>query len=148
MTAALSNGTYKFVCLMAGEPAKYSAAQQVSGDSVPGAPQPVVRVTEEDLAAPMAAYRRYADGLLGVLDGQVRAVRNDLGSGNIEAAKKDWVPAILTWNRIGAAYGSFKDYGDAIAGLPHRLPDEIDDPDFKACAAWNMGCGMVSRRPR
>lgn len=139
MTAALSNGTYKFVCLMAGEPAKYSAAQQVSGDSVPGAPQPVVRVTEEDLAAPMAAYRRYADGLLGVLDGQVRAVRNDLGSGNIEAAKKDWVPAILTWNRIGAAYGSFKDYGDAIAGLPHGLPDGVDDPDFKGLRRLEYG---------
>ncbi|TDZ41779.1 Ferrous iron permease EfeU [Mycobacteroides franklinii] len=139
MTAALSNGTYKFVCLMAGEPAKYSAAQQVSGESVPGAPQPVVRVTEEDLKPPMEAYQRYADDLLGVLGGQVRTVRNDLGSGNIDAAKKDWVPAILTWNRIGAAYGSFKDYGDAIAGLPHGLPDGVNDPDFKGLRRLEYG---------
>ncbi|OHT82381.1 iron uptake transporter permease EfeU [Mycobacteroides saopaulense] len=139
LTATLSDGTYKFVCLMAGEPARYSATQQVSGKSVPGAPQPVVRVTEDDLTAPMASYQRYADNLLGVLGAQARVLRGDLVSGNAEAAKKDWLPTILTWNRIGAAYGSFKDYGDAIAGLPHGLPEGVNDPDFKGLRRLEYG---------
>ncbi len=139
ITATLSDGTYKFACLMAGEPAKYSAAQQVSGKSVPGAPQPVVRVTEDDLKPPMEAYQRYAEGLLGVLSTQARAARADLGSGNVDAAKNDWVSAVLTWNRIGAAYGSFKEYGDAIAGLPHGLPEGVNDPDFKGLRRLEYG---------
>lgn len=139
LTATLSDGTYKFACLMAGEPARYSASQQVRGKADPGAPQPVVRVTEDDLKPPMQAYQRYADNLLAVLGTQARALRADLAAGNIEAAKKDWLPAILTWNRIGAAYGSFKDYGDAIAGLPHGLPDGVHDPDFKGLRRLEYG---------
>lgn len=139
ITATLSDGTYKFACLMAGQPARYSAALQVSGNAVPDAPRPVVRVTEDDLKPPMEAYQRYADNLLATLGTQARALRADLAAGNIEAAKKDWVPAILTWNRIGAAYGSFKDYGDAIAGLPHGLPDGVNDPDFKGLRRLEYG---------
>ncbi|MUM15633.1 iron permease [Mycobacterium sp. CBMA271] len=139
LMATLSNGTYKFVCLMAGEAATYSASQQVSGNVIPGAPQPVVRVTEDDLKPPMEAYQRYADGLLSVLSTQARAARADLGSGNIDAAKNDWVSAVLTWNRIGASYGSFKEYGDAIAGLPHGLPEGVNDPDFKGLRRLEYG---------
>ncbi|WP_078314102.1 iron uptake transporter permease EfeU [Mycobacterium sp. D16Q16] len=139
ITATLSDGTYTFACLMAGEPVRYSAARQVSGNAVPGAPRPVVRVTEDDLEPPMEAYQRYADNLLAALGAQARALRTDLAAGNVEAAKKDWVPAILTWNRIGAAYGSFKDYGDAIAGLPHGLAEGVHDPDFKGLRRLEYG---------
>lgn len=139
LTATLSRGTYKFTCLMAGEPAKSSAAQQIGGQAVADAPWPVVRVTEDDLKPSMDAYQHYADSLLGILAAQVQTLRGDVVSGKVEAAKNDWVPAILTWNRIGAAYGSFKEYGDAIAGLPHGLPEGVNDPDFKGLRRLEYG---------
>lgn len=139
LTATLNEGTYKFTCLMAGEPPRSSAAKQVTGQAVTDATQPVVRVTEEDLKPPLEAYQKYVDGLLGTLGGQVQKLRGDLASGNVDAAKADWVPAILTWNRVGAAYGSFKEYGDQIAGLPHGLADGANDPDFRGLRRLEYG---------
>ncbi|ORA25746.1 iron uptake transporter permease EfeU [Mycobacterium aquaticum] len=139
MTANLGSGSYKFTCLLAGQPAVVSQAKQVSGQDVPGAPAPIVRVTEDDLLPAMAAYQGYVDALLATLSDQVRSIRTDLGSGNIPAAKTDWTAAMLTWNRVGAAYGSFGDYGDAIAGLPHGLPGGANDPDFAGLRRLEYG---------
>lgn len=139
MSATLGSGTYKFSCLLAGQPPLVSPARQVSGQDVPGVPAPIVRVTEDDLKPAMAAYQGYVDGLLGTLAGQVQALRGDLGGGNVEAAKQNWVSAILTWNRIGAAYGSFGDYADAIAGLPHGLTGGVADPSFTGLRRLEYG---------
>ncbi|ART67583.1 iron permease [Mycobacterium dioxanotrophicus] len=139
MTANLGSGSYTFTCLLAGQPAVVSQAKQVSGQDVPGAPAPIVRVTEDDLKPAMAAYQVYVDGLLTTLSDQVHRIRADLGSGNIAAAKTDWTAAMLTWNRVGAAYGSFGDYGDAIAGLPHGLPGGANDPDFAGLRRLEYG---------
>ncbi len=139
MTANLGSGSYKFTCLLAGQPAVVSQAKQVSGQDVPGAPPPIVRVTEDDLLPAMAAYQFYVDGLLATLSDQVHRIRADLAGGNTAAAKADWTAAMLTWNRVGAAYGSFGDYGDAIAGLPHGLPGGVDDPDFAGLRRLEYG---------
>lgn len=139
MTANLGSGSYKFTCLLAGQPAVVSQAKQVSGQDVPGAPPPIVRVTEDDLLPAMAAYQFYVDGLLATLSDQVHRIRADLAGGNTAAAKPDWTAAMLTWNRVGAAYGSFGDYGDAIAGLPHGLPGGVDDPDFAGLRRLEYG---------
>jgi high-affinity iron transporter len=98
-----------------------------------------VRVTEDDLKPATQAYQRYVDGLLATLADQVQRIRADLGAGNPAAAQADWTSAILTWNRVGAAYGSFKGYGDAIAGLPHGLPGGVNDPDFKGLRRLEFG---------
>lgn len=139
MTATLGSGSYRFTCLLAGQPAVLSQAKQVSGQDVPGAPTPIVRVTEDDLKPVMAAYQDYVDARLGTLIDQVRRIRSDLGSGNVDAAKVDWTAAMLTWNRVGAAYGSFGDYADAIAGLPHGLPGGTADPDFAGLRRLDYG---------
>ncbi|MCW2659825.1 MAG: iron permease, partial [Mycobacterium sp.] len=139
MSATLTAGTYKFTCLLAGKPGTSSPAKQVSGQSVPNAPAPVVRVTEDDLKPAMQAYQRYVDGLLATLADQVQRIRAHLGAGNPAAAQADWTSAMLTWNRVGAAYGSFKGYGDAIAGLPHGLPGGVNDPDFKGLRRLEFG---------
>ncbi|MEE6167380.1 MULTISPECIES: iron uptake transporter permease EfeU [unclassified Mycolicibacterium] len=139
MTANLGSGSYKFTCLLAGQPALVSQAKQVSGQDVPGAPASIVRVTEDDLKPAMAAYQFYVDGLLATLSDQVYRIRADLAGGNTAAAKADWTSAMLTWNRVGAAYGSFGDYGDAIAGLPHGLPGGVNDPDFAGLRRLEYG---------
>ncbi|MUL83243.1 MULTISPECIES: iron uptake transporter permease EfeU [unclassified Mycolicibacterium] len=139
MSATLGSGSYQFTCLLAGQPAVVSQAKQVSGQDIPGAPAPIVRVTEDDLKPAMAAYQGYVDGLLGTLTDQVHRIRTDLGSGNIDAAKADWTAAMLTWNRAGAAYGSFGDYAEAIAGLPHGLAGGVADPDFAGLRRLEYG---------
>jgi high-affinity iron transporter len=139
MSATLTSGTYKFTCLLAGQPATSSASKQVNGQPVSNASVPVVRVTENDLKPAMRAYQTYVDGLLATLTVQVQRIRTDLGSGNLDAARPDWTSAILTWDRVGAAYGSFKDYGDAIAGLPHGLPGGTNDADFKGLRRLEFG---------
>jgi high-affinity iron transporter len=139
ISATLGSGSYQFTCLLAGQAAVVSQAKQVSGQDVPGAPVPIVRVTEDDLKPAMAAYQSYVDGLLATLSDQVHRIRADLVSGNTDAAKADWTAAVLTWNRVGAAYGSFGDYGDAIAGLPHGLPGGVTDPDFAGLRRLEFG---------
>jgi high-affinity iron transporter len=139
MSATLGSGSYRFTCLLAGQAPVVSQAKQVSGEDVPGAPAPIVRVTEADLLPAMAAYQGYVDGLLATLSDQVHRIRADLGSANILAAKTDWTPAMLTWNRVGAAYGSFGDYADAIAGLSHGLPGGVNDPDFAGLRRLEYG---------
>ena len=57
-------------------------------------------------------------------------MQRDLDAGNPAQAKGSWLDAQLTWERVGAAYGSFGDLGDAIDGLPQGLPKGVDDPAF------------------
>ena len=57
-------------------------------------------------------------------------MQRDLDAGDPAQAKRRWLDAQLTWERIGAAYGSFGDLGDAIDGLPQGLREGVDDPDF------------------
>jgi high-affinity iron transporter len=139
LTGTLTPGAYRFTCVMAGEQARSSAPRQVTGTAVSDPPQTVVKVTEADLRPAMAAYQQYVHDQLGVLAAQVQRLRGAIASGNVETAKGSWLPAILTWNRIGAAYGSFGDYGDAIAGLPHGLPAGVSDPDFKGLRRLEYG---------
>jgi high-affinity iron transporter len=87
-------------------------------------------VTERDLAGPVAAYRDYVAPQLAQLATQVSALRAAVAAGNLAAARAAWLDAALTWERVGAAYGSFGDLGDAIYGLPDGLPKGVADPGF------------------
>lgn len=139
LSAALTSGAYKFTCLLAGQPGLTSPAKQVDGQPTINPPTPIVRVTEDELKPALQAYQTYVDGLLTTLTDQAHRMRADLGRGNLAAAKADWTSAILTWNRVGAAYGSFKDDGDAIAGLPHDLSGGVNDPDFTGLRRLEFG---------
>lgn len=58
------------------------------------------------------------------------ALRADLDSGDLAQARRDWLPAHLEYERLGAAYGAFGDLDDAINGLPNGLPQGVDDPEW------------------
>ena len=57
-------------------------------------------------------------------------IRADLTAGNLAAARRDWLPAQLDWERVGASYDSFGDLGLAVDGLPDGLPAGVNDKDF------------------
>jgi high-affinity iron transporter len=100
-----------------------------SGDAST-APPPVKPITTDDLQPAADAYDKYVQPKLVTLAGQVNQLKTDVNANNIPAAQADWLPAQLTWEQIGAAYGSFGDLGNAIDGLPQALPQGVNDPGF------------------
>jgi high-affinity iron transporter len=130
MSATLGEGTYTFRCFMSGRAVTASAAVQVDGAAVQNAPAAVAPITVAELQPAATAYQQYVDPQIVTLTAQVAAIRADLTRGDLAAARTDWLPAQLTWDRIGAAYDSFGDLGTAIDGLPNGLPDGVSDPGF------------------
>ncbi|WP_030904410.1 iron uptake transporter permease EfeU [Streptomyces sp. NRRL F-5126] len=134
MTATLGAGAYTFKCLMSGKGTTSSrtvTASAVAGSGSSGpAPVAVKQVSVADLKPAAAQYRAYVRPQLTTLAGQVAAVRGDIAHHHLDTARRDWLPAQLTWDRIGAAYGSFGDLGDAVDGLPQGLPGGVHDKDF------------------
>jgi high-affinity iron transporter len=129
MPADLPAGEYAWRCEMSGAAEQLSATVAATGTG--GAAPPVVLpVSEQDLDGPLKQYQDYVTPELSTMAGQVDALRGVLAAGNLDAAKSDWLQAQLTWEQVGAAYGSFGDLADAIDGQPDGLPDGVDDKDF------------------
>lgn len=138
MPADLPAGQYAWRCEMSGAPEQLSATVAASGNG--GAAPPVVLpVSEQDLDGPLKQYQDYVAPQLATLTGQVDTLRGALASGNLDAAKADWLPAQLTWEQVGAAYGSFGDLADAIDGQPDGLPGGVADPDFTGLRRLEYG---------
>jgi high-affinity iron transporter len=129
MPADLPAGEYAWRCVMSGAPEQRSATVAATGNG--GAAPPVVLpVSEQDLAGPLKQYQDYVAPQLGTMAGQVDTLRGALAAGDLNAAKADWLPTQLTWERVGAAYDSFGDLADAVDGQPDGLPQGVDDKDF------------------
>jgi len=69
-------------------------------------------------------------GVLDRLTRDLSALRTAVAGPDRAKARAAWLTAQLTWDRVGAAYGSFGVYADAIDGLPQGLPGGVRDPDF------------------
>lgn len=78
----------------------------------------------------VAQYRVYVTGMLDQLTTKVTSLRAATANQDRPAAKRRWLAAQLIWQQIGAAYGSFGDYGTAISGLANGLPGGVADPSF------------------
>ncbi|WP_328333958.1 iron uptake transporter permease EfeU [Streptomyces sp. NBC_00455] len=132
MSATLGAGEYTFKCLMSGKGTTSSQTVTIGAGSGSGgkAPVAVKRVSVAELKPAAAQYRAYVAPKLATLAKQVAAVRRDIDGHHLDTARKDWLPAQLTWDEIGAAYGSFGDLGDAIDGLPQGLPGGVHDKNF------------------
>ncbi|KAA2261733.1 iron permease [Solihabitans fulvus] len=130
MSVSLPAGEYAWRCAMIGDQERMSATVRASGGVDRTAVPAVLPLAEKELDGPVAAYRDYVTPKLGELAGQVDALRAALAGGDQAAARAAWLPAQLTWERVGAAYGSFGDLSDAIDGGPAGLADGVRDKDF------------------
>jgi high-affinity iron transporter len=130
LSATLAAGSYTFKCYLSGKPATSSATVQAAGRTLAAAPAAIRPVTVADLQPAARAYRSYVAPQLRTMVRQVDRLRADLRHPNLAATRRDWLAAQLTWDRIGAAYDSFGDLGDAIDGLPEGLPGGVRDKDF------------------
>jgi iron uptake system component EfeO len=77
-----------------------------------------------------AAARSYVSHGLTTVLRQVRAMSAAIQAGDLAQARALWLPAHLSWTRLGSAYGMFADYDDMINGIPNGLPGGVHDPGW------------------
>jgi high-affinity iron transporter len=128
LVATIGSGQYAWRCVPTGGKAVTSAAVTVSGG---GSVAAVLPVSAQDLAGPLAQYRRYVDAGLATLQTQTAQLAADLHAGDVNAARADWLTAHLRYSSLGAAYGTFQDYDKKINGRADGLPQGANDPDFQ-----------------
>nr|WP_020502082.1 iron uptake transporter permease EfeU [Sciscionella marina] len=103
----LSNGDYQWRCLLSGRPTTVSPVAHITGGAAAG-PPPVKLLDIRELDPAVAQYRSYVAGQLAILDQQVAQLRNDLDAGDLLRARTDWLPAQLTWERVGGGIRQFR----------------------------------------
>jgi len=119
MTLNIGSGKYAFRCLFADADPLVGPTVTISGHA-PGT-QAVLPVPFEDLILPAKAYQGYVEKGLTTLKGLVTTLDDDVQAGNLGAARRDWLPAHLEYERLGAAYDAFGDFDDKIDGRADAL---------------------------
>lgn len=125
----LARGDYRFRCLPADANPQLGPVVHVSGpthvtDATPG----VVPVTRDDLIPAAKSYGDWIESRLPVLLGDVRTLDTDVRTGDLAAARRDWLSGHREYEQLGAAYGAFGDDDTAINGLPASGRTALDDP--------------------
>jgi iron uptake system component EfeO len=119
MSLDVGSGRYAFRCL-------FDDTGPMTGPivTVPGHAKgfaATVPVTYNDLLGPEKAYQAYVAAGLKTLVGQTETLAGDVQRGNLTAARRDWLPAHLTYETLGAAYDAFGDFDDEIDGRADAL---------------------------
>lgn len=140
MTVTVAAGAYAWQCRMSGLPPRISETVHTTGGSTPNLRMfAVPPLQPSELAVPIQQYQTYVAGQLTTLTAEATALSAAIGAGNLDAARSAWLPAQLTWERVGAAYDSFGDSADAIDGLPDGLPLGVRDPGFTGLRRLEYG---------
>ena len=129
MRVQLGHGDYAFRCYPEDADAVSGPTVRVTTGAVTGSPA-VRPVSSIDLAGAVKSYQAYTTKALGTLATDVATLDRAARSGDRASAESAWLPAHLAYNRLGAAYGTFGDFADAIDGLPDGLTGGVHDPDF------------------
>jgi iron uptake system component EfeO len=129
MRIRLGSGRYQFRCAMSDEPVAHGVIVTVPG-TMRGGARPVAAVTDNELVPIAKEYDQYVSSALPGLEGLVDVLAADIRSGDLPAARTDWLPAHLAYLRLGAAYGAFGAADAAINGLSAGLPGGVTDPGF------------------
>ncbi len=119
MQVDLGSGTYAFQCVIDDVDPFTGPVVHVAGH-VKGQPG-IVPVTNDDLLGPSVKYHAYVTVGLAQLATQTAALDADVKAGKLAAAQKAWLAAHLTYERLGAAYGTFGDFDDEIDGRADGL---------------------------
>ncbi|WP_405975822.1 FTR1 family protein [Streptomyces sp. NBC_00988] len=128
LVATVAGGSYAWRCVPTGAKAVTSATVHVRGGG--GAVKAVVPVSENDLAAPLKAYKVYVDQGLATLITQTRQLSDDITGNHLAKARTDWLTAHRTYSSLGAAYGTFEDFDQKINGRADGLAGGDQNKDF------------------
>jgi len=88
----------------------------------------ILPITSNDLLAPAREYHAYVAAGLNTLVSQTDGLAADVRGGNLGAARTAWLPAHLTYERLGAAYDAFGTFDQEIDGRPDGLAGGVNSP--------------------
>jgi iron uptake system EfeUOB component EfeO/EfeM len=128
MPVDVGSGTYAFRCLLEDTDPVTGPSVRVGGH-VRGAAA-VLPVTDNELIGPAREYHAYVTAGLRVLTRQTRVLAADIRAGQLTRARAAWLPAHLTYERLGAAYGTFGNFDTDIDGRPDALLHGVSDRHF------------------
>src|SRR3984957_8982662 len=114
MRVDVGSGSYAFRCFIQDTDTLTGPTVRVGGHHQ-GA-RGILPVTTNDLLGPARAYHAYASPGLGTLARQVGRLSRLIRAGRLNAARAAWLPAHLTYERLGAAYGTFDNFDGEIDG--------------------------------
>jgi iron uptake system component EfeO len=128
MQVELGSGNYAFQCVIDDIDPFSGPTVRIPGDAkgTPG----IVPVTDNDLLTPEKEYHAYVTIGLTQLAAQTKTLANDVKAGRLTAAKAAWLTAHLTYERLGAAYGTFDNFDGEIDGRADGLAGGVHSPDF------------------
>jgi iron uptake system EfeUOB component EfeO/EfeM len=150
MRLKVGSGTYAFQCLLEDTDPIQGPSVKVAGH-VRGAPA-VLPVTTNDLIEPAREYHAYVTAGLAVLVSQTKDLAVAIQAGQLGRARAAWLPAHLTYERLGAAYGTFGDFDTAIDTRADGLAGGVNDPHFTGFyrveyGLWHGQSAAQLRRP-
>jgi len=90
-------------------------------------------------AAPVAAYKRYAEHWTTVAELEARDLRAALASDDRASARSAWQATWSSYLHLGAVYGLFGDLNQEIDGMPSGLLAGVADPHFSGLHRLEMG---------
>jgi iron uptake system component EfeO len=128
MRLRVGSGTYAFQCVLEDTDPVLGPSVKVPGH-VRGAPG-VVPVTSNDMIVPSKEYHAYVTTGLVTLVKQTKALNAAIQAGQLAQAKQAWLPAHLTYEGLGAAYGTFGDFDGEIDTRADGLAGGVNDPQF------------------
>src|SRR5262249_2326415 len=113
MAVTLGPGGYAVRCLIEDTDPINGPTVRVGGRDVAGNPA-VVPVTTNDLLGPLKAYQAFLTSGIADLVIKTDTLDKAVRSGDLAAARADWLPAHLTYETLGAAYDAFGDHDGQI----------------------------------
>jgi iron uptake system component EfeO len=128
MRVDVGSGSYAFRCFIQDTDTLTGPTVRVGGH-YQGAPG-ILPVTTNDLLGPARVYHAYASAGLDRLARQVGRLSRLIHAGRLNAARAAWLPAHLTYERLGAAYGTFDNFDGEIDGRADGLARGVSDPAF------------------
>ncbi len=128
MLVDLGSGTYAFKCLQEDTDAVTGPPVTVPG-STPQGPGSLP-VNQHDLIPPTLAYQTWIGARMAELAHDTGRLKDDIDSGDLAAARRDWLTGHLVYERMGAAYDTFGDADGVINGTVSLAPGAAADPDF------------------
>jgi iron uptake system component EfeO len=119
MSLDVGSGSYAFRCLFEDADPVTGPTVTVAG-GVKGATA-TVPITFNDLVGPAKEYQAYVAAGLKKLARQTGALDGDVRRGDLDAARRDWLTAHLTYETLGAAYDAFGAFDGEIDGRADAL---------------------------
>jgi iron uptake system EfeUOB component EfeO/EfeM len=119
MSLDFGSGQYAFRCLFQDTDPMLGSTVTIPGHAT-GTPAQLP-VPYNTLVQPAKQYQDYIEGGLTTLLRLVTRLNGDIQAGSLGAARRDWLPAHLQYQRLGAAYDAFGDFDDEIDGRADAL---------------------------